>query len=106
MRVGSVVTNAQIPPTPRQYDGHQAYCLFFAEGTCGECMHRCPVGAIAEMGHDKERCRRHLSRTEDYVRTEYGFVGYGCGLCQTGVPCESKVPVEPQHSIDDSRRRR
>jgi hypothetical protein len=23
-----------------------------------------------------------------------GFAGYGCGLCQTGVPCESKVPGE------------
>ena len=23
----------------------------------------------------------------------YGFDGYGCGLCQTRVPCESKIPT-------------
>ena len=22
----------------------------------------------------------------------FGFDGYGCGFCQTGVPCESKIP--------------
>jgi len=22
-----------------------------------------------------------------------GFEGYGCGLCQTDVPCESKIPT-------------
>ncbi len=30
--------------------------------------------------------------TEDYVKTHYDFDGYGCGLCQTKVPCESKIP--------------
>jgi len=27
------------------------------------------------------------------VRENYGFAGYGCGLCQTGVPCEAKIPA-------------
>ena len=26
------------------------------------------------------------------MKREYGFEGYGCGLCQTGVPCESGIP--------------
>lgn len=99
MRVGSVVANAQIRPTPRRYHDHHAYCLFFAEGTCGECIDRCPVGAISERGHDKERCGAHLSKTEEYVRSEYGFEGYGCGLCQTGVPCESTVPIGSRRSM-------
>jgi hypothetical protein len=30
---------------------------------------------------------------KDFRKTPYGFEGYGCGLCQTEVPCESKVPV-------------
>lgn len=94
MRVGSVVARIQVPPTPRPYADHRAYCLFFAEGTCGECMARCPVHAITEAGHGKVKCRKHLSRTEEYVRVSYGFEGYGCGLCQTGVPCESRVPIE------------
>ena len=94
VRIGSVVARVQIPHTPRPYLDHRAYCLFFAEGTCGECMARCPVGAITEAGHDKVRCRQHLSKTREYVRDSYGFEGYGCGLCQTGVPCESRVPTE------------
>jgi epoxyqueuosine reductase QueG len=92
-------------PTPRPYDDHRAYCLFFTEGTCGDCIGRCPVGAITETGHDKERCRQHLLRTEEYVEAEYGFEGYGCGLCQTGVPCESTVPVEAQRATKSTRRK-
>jgi epoxyqueuosine reductase QueG len=104
MRVGSVVARVRIPSSPRPYEHHQAYCLFFAKGTCGDCMRRCPVGAITENGHDKRTCRDHLSRTERYVRTEYGFDGYGCGLCQTAVPCESSIPVERERSSKASLR--
>jgi epoxyqueuosine reductase len=93
MRVGSVVTDVQIPATPRSYQHHQAYCLFYSQGTCGECIARCPVGAITVSGHDKLACRQHLSATEEYVESHYGFDGYGCGLCQTGVPCESRIPI-------------
>ncbi|MBN1906976.1 MAG: hypothetical protein JW927_17995 [Deltaproteobacteria bacterium] len=25
---------------------------------------------------------------------KYNFEGYGCGLCQVGVPCESMIPVK------------
>jgi len=27
------------------------------------------------------------------VKSNFGFDGYGCGLCQTKVPCESKIPT-------------
>jgi len=33
------------------------------------------------------------SLIEDLVKKEYGFDGYGCGLCQTRVPCESRIPA-------------
>ncbi len=94
MRVGSVVTDVQIPPTPRPYDDHHAYCLFYSQGTCKKCIDRCPVGAISEAGKDKKRCATHVRRTRAHVKSTYGFDGYGCGLCQTGVPCESGVPGE------------
>lgn len=94
MRVGSVVARVSIEPTPRPYANHRAYCLFFAEGTCGKCMDRCPVGAITGAGHDKEKCRRHLARSREHVTKAYGFEGYGCGLCQVGVPCEAGIPVK------------
>lgn len=94
MRAGSVVAKISVPPTPRPYTHHRAYCLFYAEGNCGRCIDRCPVRAITEAGHDKEKCRQHLVRTREYVRDTYNFQGYGCGLCQVGVPCEAGIPVK------------
>jgi epoxyqueuosine reductase len=93
MRAGSVVARISIAPTPRPYSDHRAYCLFFAEGTCGKCIDRCPVQAITATGHDKEACRRHLARSREHVEKTYKFEGYGCGLCQVGVPCEDCIPV-------------
>ncbi len=93
MRCGSLVANIKIPATKRSYHDHHAYCLFFSEGTCGKCILRCPVGAVTPSGHDKVKCRGYLfTDIKNYVTSHFGFVGYGCGLCQTGVPCESKIP--------------
>ena len=94
MRVGSVVARVSIAPTPRPYNDHRAYCLYFADGTCGKCIDRCPVRAITEAGHDKEKCRQHLGRSREHVKKTYRFEGYGCGLCQVGVPCEAGIPVK------------
>ena len=106
MRCGSVVAAIRLEPTPRPYDDPHAYCLYFARGTCGVCRHRCPVGAITAQGHDKERCRRYLFETAaPYVERAFGFASYGCGLCQTGVPCESGIPTgcrpEPKRACDE-----
>jgi len=94
VRLGSVVAKIGIETTFRPYSDHHAYCLFFAEGTCGKCIDRCPVRAITKTGHDKEKCRRHLVRSREYVKKAYVFEGYGCGLCQVGVPCEAGIPVK------------
>ena len=94
MRVGSVVARVQLEPTPRPYNDHRAYCLYFADGTCGKCIDRCPARAITEAGHDKEKCRQHLVRSREHARQTYHFEGYGCGLCQVGVPCETGIPVK------------
>jgi epoxyqueuosine reductase QueG len=95
MRCGSVVAHIDIPTTPRPYHDHHAYCLFFTKGVCRKCIQRCPVGAVSEAGHDKITCERYLlPTTADYVKSHFGFDGYGCGLCQTGVPCESKIPTK------------
>lgn len=94
MRVGSIVANIEIEPTPRPYSDHRAYCLFFANGTCGKCIDRCPARAITESGHDKEKCRQYLARSREHVKKTYHFEGYGCGLCQVGVPCEAGIPVK------------
>ena len=91
MRCGSVVTSLKLRPTPREYTDRHQYCLFFNSGTCAECIRRCPAGAISEQGHDKERCMMHcheiMQKSDDYDAAMPG-----CGLCQTGVPCESGIP--------------
>jgi len=93
MRLGSVVGKFASPATIRPYSDHHAYCLYFSHGVCGKCIRRCPAGAISKRGHDKIKCREYTrSKVLDYVKTRFGFEGYACGLCQTGVPCESKIP--------------
>jgi len=92
-RVGTVIARLQIPPTPRPYSDHREYCLFFSSGSCMACADRCPVGAITAEGHNKKLCLAHAAGTcAAYVKEKFGFDGYGCGLCQTDVPCESCIP--------------
>ena len=97
MRVGSVIARVGLPASPRPYNDHHAYCLFFVDGSCKKCIERCPVQALSEAGHDKPKCLAFLKPgTVDYVKQAYGFDGYGCGLCQTKVPCEAGIPVRKE----------
>jgi epoxyqueuosine reductase QueG len=93
MRCGSVIARTQIPATPRPYKDHHAYCLFYAKGICGMCTKRCPAGAVTKSGHDKTACMKQCAATAQYAGKQFGLQGYGCGFCQTGVPCESRIPV-------------
>ena len=97
-RCGSVVTELELPASPRKATGPYANCLFHANGTCGNCIKRCPMGAITEQGHDKIKCGQYL-RDIGYSPQKLAG-GYdletsvaGCGLCQTGVPCEATNPA-------------
>lgn len=93
VRCGSIVTNLELEPTTRAYKTHLENCLFYRTGKCAECISRCPVRAITEMGHDKAKCGDFLGKeAADYVSKNYGVKGGCCGLCQTRVPCESKIP--------------
>jgi len=98
-RLGSVVTDLELAATPRPYgDEPFAWCLRCAQGTCGECIKRCPASAIGQSveQRDKKAC---FQWTYDSVRGDrgesiFGWKGaYGCGLCQTAVPCEECNPV-------------
>ena len=94
MVCGSVVARIDIPPTKRPYSEHHEYCLFYSEGACRGCIERCPAGAVTEDGHDKNKCLAYLHpATDQYIKESFGFEAYGCGLCQTGVPCESRIPM-------------
>ena len=95
MRCGSVVARISVPPTKRPYDDPHAYCLHYVDGSCGKCIKRCPADAISrEGGHDKQKCYDYLhSVTMKYIESRFGIQTSPCGLCQTGVPCETGIPV-------------
>jgi epoxyqueuosine reductase QueG len=96
-RVGSVVVNMKLEPTPRTYEDHRANCLFHNSGTCGDCIERCPSGALSKEGHDKVKCSNYVyQQCIEGLREQYGIdVTTGCGLCQAGVPCSMRIPKRP-----------
>lgn len=92
-RLGSVITALALPPTPRTAPDYRHNCLWYREGSCGLCIGRCPVGAINHAGHDKIKCREYVYGTVPAaVAGRYGVTQTGCGLCQTRVPCEARIP--------------
>ncbi|MBN2582657.1 MAG: hypothetical protein JXL80_06280 [Planctomycetes bacterium] len=98
-RLGSVVTDALMTPTPRPYgDDPFAWCLRKGDSQCGACIRRCPAGSIGRTTaeRDKEACRLHAySHIKKLGLEKFGWEGtYGCGLCQTAVPCEDRNPTE------------
>lgn len=95
VRFGSVVSQINLPPTARSYgeDPH-AWCLWYANGSCGACAKRCPVEAInTSSGHDKHACFDYIRGTAaPYATKNYGTGATPCGLCQVKIPCEAQVP--------------
>jgi len=83
-RFGSVVTDLELTPTQRPYTGIYDYC-----NGCGACAVRCPAGAIDPVrGKDKVSCWR----MQQEIRKKT-LPRFGCGKCQTGVPCEHGFPA-------------
>ena len=95
-RCGSVATDLSLPVSPRVYNSPYANCLFYMDGSCKACIERCPVGAISEQGHDKFKCMGYL-RGIGYLPIPDAYDDEksvaGCGLCQTNVPCEYRIPA-------------
>ena len=82
-RYASIIISEEIEPGKRPYTGVYDYCI-----RCGACVRRCPAGAISlEHGKDQQKCSRWM----DLTGRKYA-PRYGCGKCQTGVPCEGRIP--------------
>ena len=82
-RFASLITDAEIPPKGRPYTDIYEYCI-----RCGACSRRCPVNAIPP-GEIKNNLL--CSGRIDDSRRRYA-PRYGCGKCQTCVPCEFRNP--------------
>lgn len=83
-RVGSIIVSAELLPTPRDYQSFDEYC-----SKCGICIKRCPPQAIDENGKNNNVCAAYLETTMARYKPRYG-----CGKCQTAVPCEAAVPAK------------
>ena len=81
-RFGSVIVDLEFEQNTRLYQEVDEYCA-----KCGTCIERCPILAINEKGKDKECCSQYL-----YKMFELNKPRYGCGKCQTAVPCEYGIP--------------
>lgn len=82
-RYGSLLLGVEMEKRPRSYKEYDEYC-----NQCGECIARCPAGAIQKTGKDSEICANYLAKE---IRPRFK-PRYGCGKCQTGVPCEDRIP--------------
>ncbi|MDD2899796.1 MAG: epoxyqueuosine reductase [Desulfuromonadaceae bacterium] len=93
-RLGSVITDLALTPSPRPYPERRSNCLHYRDNSCRACIRRCPVGALSPDGHDKQKCLEYVYGTiPGAVAAQYGVTATGCGLCQTKVPCEEKIPA-------------
>jgi len=97
VKLVSFITELKLTPDVRVAKNHLENCLLCSEGICGACIKRCPVNAISKEGHDKIKCYKYVYGDESRKLAEsYGAspkAGSGCGLCQTGVPCEGRNPI-------------
>ena len=93
-RLGSVVTDLKLFCTATERPGFRDYCLYYHNGSCGACINRCPIKAISKAGHDKAPCGVYVYGTLTELLAEtYQVPITGCGLCQTKVPCEERIPA-------------
>lgn len=93
-RCGSFVVNLQLQPNRERPKDIHAYCLHYQNIKCLKCKSRCPIDAITKSGHDKERCSQRVAKSIGFCNKNYHIFIYGCGLCSTGVPCESGIPEQ------------
>lgn len=80
--IGSVVTDASLPPTPPMTRG----C-----GTCDACIPACPTGAIVAPGVlDARRCLAAIFQSRGSIDREFreaaGTRVYGCDECLVACP--------------------
>lgn len=91
-RFFSIITDWKFPETPREYRDLYEYCIH-----CGRCAQRCPVRAISpKHGKKHAPCGRYI----DFTKEKF-FPRYGCGKCQTGVPCESRIPAKQERGKEN-----
>ena len=86
-RLISIITDWETAPDVRDYDDWLGYC-----NRCGTCIKRCQAKAHFhdKHGKDHDKCLAFMKKA-----AEMHAPRYGCGKCQSGLPCDYK-PMKPQ----------
>lgn len=92
-RIGSIVTDLELTPTPKP---DKEYCLNKYNGSCRKCVDRCVNDAFCTTGdtifYDRYRCNEQIY---DKAIPLYSIgSGDACGKCMCGVPCSFTNPCE------------
>ncbi len=88
-RIGSLVTNLKLPPSPK---ASREYCLAKHDGSCFKCVGRCVQGALFEDSFDRWKCYE-MCLHNDSLFPDLGVADV-CGKCLVGLPCSTTDPVE------------
>ena len=86
-RLGSLITSAPMPATPRP-EGE--WCLSKAGRKCQACVSHCTYEALQQNRFDRRRCYQQLM-TNDTHYSDLPLVDV-CGKCSCEVPCSYQIP--------------
>lgn len=86
-RVGTLVTDLLLEPTPRE---EREYCLYKLKQKCARCAARCVNGALAADRYDRRKCYE-MCRHNAALYPEIGLADV-CGKCLVGLPCSTSIP--------------
>ncbi|MBN1696296.1 MAG: hypothetical protein JW881_02175 [Spirochaetales bacterium] len=75
-------------------------------GACRACIRSCPAGAIGEGGGiDEARCIQALSTKlitmSEPLKKAFGFMIYGCKICQDACPYNQHLSFQTQTAMGD-----
>lgn len=88
-RVGSIITDLKLEPTPFVENEN---CLYKYDGSCGLCVDRCITGALKIDDFDRDKCYEILLEN-DQIHSDLESTTDVCGKCCVALPCSHTNPV-------------
>ncbi|KAB3531396.1 epoxyqueuosine reductase [Alkaliphilus serpentinus] len=92
-RIGSIVTDLEIPPTIR---GEGENCLYKANGSCLTCVKSCVMDALSPDSFNRFKCYEMCLENADNLK-DIGLADV-CGKCVVNQPCSTKIPTQRNFS--------
>lgn len=87
-RIGSIVTNLKLPPTPKS---NRENCIYKYNGLCKKCIDRCVTNALTETTFNRFTCHEICLKNAGIFK-DLGVVDV-CGKCLVNLPCSFTNPT-------------